>query len=360
MNPTSTRRLRRTTAALAMGWALLAIVLSVGALHGPEGRFVHPFITVRTGTATVIETVLSDDADLQIERGDELIAVNGVPFVWALRRGIDWLKPDVPNSYLVEKAEGRRITVELPPEPLSKAAMPAISVVHVLVLLVSAIYLAIGGAVWWLKPDRSEAWALVLFCSAMAVQLASMIQTDVIAWAWPRMMANLPLIGATTFHLFTTYPIEPDWIVRHRRIQLLPYGAALALGSLSILEEPLDLPPGSMMSAAFFFTMTLFVASLWILGVERRRHREGVLRDHADVMFWGALVSFVPVLLVLTAELIFKTPYPYYITLLWVFIFPVAVGYGIVRKQLSTGSSASSSSTFGGWRSRRQPTAPQR
>jgi preprotein translocase subunit SecG len=50
MNPTSTRRLRRTTAALAMGWALLAIVLSVGALHGPEGRFVHPFITVRTGS----------------------------------------------------------------------------------------------------------------------------------------------------------------------------------------------------------------------------------------------------------------------------------------------------------------------
>ena len=68
--------------------------------------------------------------------------------------------------------------------------------------------------------------------------------------------------------------------------------------------------------------------------MERRRHREGLLRDHADVMFWGALVSFVPVLLVLTAELIFKTPYPYYITLLWVFIFPVAVGYGIVRKQL--------------------------
>jgi signal transduction histidine kinase len=334
MNPTSTRRLRRATAALAMGWALLAIVLSLGALHDPEGRFVHPFIVIRTGTAVVIETVLADDAHPQVERGDELIAVNGIPFAWALRRGIDWLNPDVPNSYLIENAEGRRITVDLPPEPLSKAVMPAIAVVHVLVLLVAAIYLAIGGAVWWLKPDRSEAWALLLFCSAMAVQLASMIQTDVIAWSWPRMMANLPLIGATTFHLFTTYPIEPGWIVRHRRIQLLPYGAALALGSLSILEEPLELPPGSMTSAAFFFTMALFVASLWILGVERRRHREGMLRDHADVMFWGALVSFVPVLFVLTAELIFKTPYPYFITLLWVFIFPVAVGYGIVRKQL--------------------------
>jgi signal transduction histidine kinase len=333
MNPTSTL-LRRVTAALAMGWALLAIVLSLGALHDPEGRFVHPFITIRTGTAVIIERVLSDDASIQVEPGDELIAVNGVPFVWALHRGVDWLKPDVPNSYLVEKAEGRRITMELLPEPLSEAVMPAIAVVHVLVLIVAAIYLAIGGSVWWLKPDRSEAWALLLFCSAMAVQLASMIQTDVIAWASLRMAVNLPLIGATMFHLFTTYPIEPGWIVRHRRIQLLPYGAAFALGALTILEEPLGLPPASMLLTAFIFTMALFVASLGILGVERRHHREGLLRDHADVMFWGAVVSFVPILLVLTAELIFKTPYPYYITLLWVFIFPVSVGYGIVRKQL--------------------------
>jgi signal transduction histidine kinase len=334
MNPTSTRRLRRATAALAVAWALLALVFSLGALRDPEGLVTHPFLTIRSGTAVIIEAVLSSDPDPRIERGDELVAVNGVPFVWALRRGIDWLQPDVPNSYLVEKANGQRIAVELPPEPASKAGIPGIALVHMLVLFLAAVYLAIGGSVWWLKSDRSEAWALLLFCSAMAVQLATTTQTDLIAWAWPRVLVNLPLIGATTFHLFTTYPIEPGWIVRHRRIQLLPYGAAFALGLFSILEESLRLPPGLMISASFFFTMGLFTLSLAILGVERRHHREGVLRDHADVMFWGALVSFVPILLVLTAQWIFKTPYPYYITLLWVFIFPVAVGYGIARKQL--------------------------
>ena len=57
-------------------------------------------------------------------------------------------------------------------------------------------------------------------------------QTDFITWGWPRLRVNAPLIGATTFHLFTTYPIEPDWVVRHRRIQWLPYVAgARAAGS---------------------------------------------------------------------------------------------------------------------------------
>jgi signal transduction histidine kinase len=51
-------------------------------------------------------------------------------------------------------------------------------------------------------------------------------------------------------------------------------------------------------------------------------------------VFWGALISFVPVLAVLAAEWWLVTPYPFYLALLWVFLFPVAVGYGIVRKQL--------------------------
>ena len=45
------------------------------------------------------------------------------------------------------------------------------------------------------------------------------------------------LIGATVFHLFTTYPIEPGWVVRHRRAQLLPYAAALCLAAFSLSER---------------------------------------------------------------------------------------------------------------------------
>ncbi|MFQ5415689.1 MAG: sensor histidine kinase [Myxococcota bacterium] len=334
MNPTSTRRLRRATAALAMGWSLLAIVLSLAALRSPDGRYAHPFLTMWVGRTAVVEKVLAPEPVVGIDRGDEMIAINGVPYGWAVRRGISWLEPGVANDYLIEKADGSRIEVSLPPAVAVDAGTPGFAMFHTLLLLVAGIYFGIGASVWWLKPDRSEAWALLLFCSALSVQLASTIQTDLIAWGWWRMMTNLPLIGATTFHLFTSYPIEPGWIVRHRRIQLLPYAAAFALVGLTVLEQPLGLPAGMMTTLSFFFSMSLFGASLVILGIERQRHREGMLRDHADVMFGSALVSFLPVVLVQVAQWAVKTPHPYYITLLWVFIFPVAVGYGIMRKQL--------------------------
>ena len=44
MNPTSTLRVRRATALLAGCWALLAIVLSIGAMGAPSSGVYLPFI----------------------------------------------------------------------------------------------------------------------------------------------------------------------------------------------------------------------------------------------------------------------------------------------------------------------------
>jgi len=141
-------------------------------------------------------------------------------------------------------------------------------------------------------------------------------------------------MGATVFLLFTPYPIEPSWVVRHRRLQLLPYGAAGVLIAAGLLGRSLGLPPELPWAASFVFTISLFFFSLAILGVERQRHGAGPMKDAADVVFASALVSYLPVLLVFVAEWILAKPLPYYLALLWVFVFPVAVGYGILRRQL--------------------------
>jgi signal transduction histidine kinase len=348
MNPTSTLRLRRLSAALAVAWALVAIVLSFAALRVPEGALHPPFEDSFLGGFAVIQRFSPAAAGSAAEVGDRVLEVDGEPYLEAIQRSRIELREGVANAYLLEKRDGSRLTVRIPPVSATAIRTPLSVLFHVLLTLVALIYLGTGGAVWWLRAGRAGAWALMLFCSTVAVQLATTMHTDSILWAWSRMTINTPLMGATVFHLFTTYPIEPGWVVRHRRIQLLPYGAAFLLILAGLLAGPLGLPEGLCWGASFVFTVSLFFTSLAVLGVERYRHGAGPLKDAADVVFVSALVSFLPVLGIFVAEFILKTPLPYYFVLLWVFVFPVAVGYGIVRRQLfDVRNVAKSSAAYG-------------
>ena len=76
MNPTSTLRVRRYSAALAMAWALLAILLSIAALRIPEGALCDPFADARLGGFAVIERVAPSAAAAGVEVGDRVL----VPF----------------------------------------------------------------------------------------------------------------------------------------------------------------------------------------------------------------------------------------------------------------------------------------
>src|SRR5690606_35297882 len=67
---------------------------------------------------------------------------------------------------------------------------------------------------------------------------------------------------------------------------------------------------------------------------ERRRLRETKAGDRADVMLLGAVVSFLPATLALIAQNWLSTPFPWYVGFASFFVFPLAVGYGIVRRQL--------------------------
>ncbi len=349
MNPSSTQRVRRAVAGLFLAWALGAIVLSLAALRAPGDRLYHPFTHTRIAGTSVIDEISPTAGASEAEPGDVIVAMNGRPFYEVLREGVAKLDPARPNLYLLRKKDGRRVEVTLSPEPVAWTQTPTLTALHALMVLVAALYLVTGSAAWWLKPDRTEAWALVLFCSTMATQLATIPQTNLIALGWPRMLLNTPLIGATTFHLFTTYPIDPGWVVRHRRVQLLPYAAALALAAFSLFEPLLGATStGIGFTLSFLFTQLLLVGSLAIVGFERHRHGDGPLRDRADLMFWAALVSFGPIVVIYAAEWVLRTSFPNYLALLWAFLFPVAVGYGIVRGQLfEVRNVAKSSAAYG-------------
>jgi signal transduction histidine kinase len=333
MTPSSTLLVRRAVGVLFVGWAVLAIFFSLDALRRPTRDVCHPFTDARVGGVAVVMALAPSVQDTGIESGDRILEVNGQPYTEVIRRGLGWLRAGVPNHYVFEQRDGSLLALDLLPQPAAWTAQPTTLLVQGLLIVGALIYLVIGAGVWWLKSERTDAFALLLFCSAMSAQLSLTIGTDFLTWGWPRLAINAPLVGATTFHLFTSYPIEPDWVVRHRRIQWVPYALALCLGLISIFDIQLGVPAGSGITVSFWFTCSLFLISLGILAAERRRH-EGPVRDRADLVFLAATVSFVPILLIFAAEWILRTPFPYYIALIWAFIFPVAVGYGIVRRQL--------------------------
>jgi signal transduction histidine kinase len=243
-----------------------------------------------------------------------------------------WVRRAVAVAFIGWAALALALSVSVYTAPGDLA--PATALIHGLLVAAALIYLVTGAVAWWLKPDRTEAWALLLFCCAMAAQLSTTIGADSSPWGWTRLEITTPLIGATIFHLLTTYPIEPDWIVRDRHIQLVPYGIAAALAVFSLGEPLAGLPPGSGLQLSACFSLLLLLASLGISALERRRHGDGPLRDRANIVFLAALVSALPIFVVLAAQGVLRTPIPYYVALLCTVIFPVSVSYGILRRQL--------------------------
>ncbi len=334
MNPSATRQFRTGLAALAVAWAGLALALSLsGQLFDPPALHLPLRTSVLAGRVNVYRPN-QVAAEAGAARGDRLVAVDGVPALrWLRERGLQGLQQGVSNRYRLEKPDGRVLDLELQPEPTP--TLPTLATpLYVAQLAVGLAYLVIGIAVWRLRPARADSFALLLFCATMGAQLFLSVESYR-AWLGPeRLLVNLPFLGATIFHLFTIHPFEPGWAVRHRRVRMLPYAAAGALALLVPAHRALGLSLELVSRVAFFYSVGLGLLSFGTLALERHRHRDAEKTARADVVFIGASVSFVPVIALLLFQALTRFAFPTELALLWFVLFPVAMAYGIVRRQL--------------------------
>ncbi|MAG30371.1 MAG: hypothetical protein CL908_05680 [Deltaproteobacteria bacterium] len=332
MDPEATRRTRQLTGTGAAMWALLAIGLSVFSLIAPRPGPQFPVRTSIIAGVAVVHAMSESAQQAGIEEGDQLISVDGVPAIQAIWESR--LETGVVDTYRFRKPDGSVATVSLAPVLADDVEKTGDVLLHLGLLLVSSLYLVVALTVWWTRQASSESWALLLYCSTMSVLLSSAIRVDVIPWAPTRVLATLPFLGATTFHLFTTYPIEPRWVTKRRRIRLIPYLAAGTILVAVLSQSAMGIAPVWLTSTAFIFGIGMSVLSIVILAVGRRQAREAGIGDRADLMLLAGLVSLLPALLALLVQWTLPTALPWYIPLLWVGFFPVAVGYGMVRRQL--------------------------
>jgi signal transduction histidine kinase len=333
LDPVATQRFRRVTAALAIAWALLALVLSVQGQLGGRDRLYPPVsYSVVAGVSTV-QWAGAEAAEAGVQPGDRLLSIDGMSVThWWRER--DPLRTAATNLYEFEDRAGRRFSARL--HPLDFANGPPISEVPLLLGFfgVGLIYLGVGVVVWRLRPDRAESWAMLLFCAFMGAQLFASGESVRQAMVFERIMLNLGLIGATALHLFTLFPSEPAWLVRHPGLRLAPYAAAFGLGALAFASDAFGIPPEPVSAAAFFFAVGCALVAAGILAAQRLRGRDEAANRRADVILLGFTASFLPSIAVFIAQIFLRTSLPIFGALLWFGVFPLAVGYGVLRREL--------------------------
>jgi signal transduction histidine kinase len=328
-----TFRLQRFTIALAAAWAGLALAFFLRATLFHDG-WTLPVHTNNTLGRVIVSWAAPSAAAAGVRPSQVLVSIDGIPYLRWGRDG-DWrgLEPGHANRYVFERRSGERFEVSLEPISATDGPMPLLPI-YLASLAVGCAFLAIGILVWLLRRGRREAWAFTLFCCAVATQLFSSFDTFRQTWGYERSVMNFFVLAATEFHLFTTYPFEPRWIVGRRWLRGAFYALAGAAVPLVWLEGRSPIPYFSVERFGFWLVVVVMLGCLAMLTAERRRRRGEHDVARADVLLLGAGISFVPVIGVIVAESVLRTGLPVYLALLWFVVFPISVAYGIVKKEL--------------------------
>ncbi len=351
MTPEGTEKLRKRTAWLAILWAFAALVLSVYGQASSPRTVEPPIHTTSVGSVAVVGSANAEARAAGVELGHRVLAVDGQPIQeWYRSRGWESIAAGKPVHYRILGEEDHEFEIVLFPHERRSLYEWLLVPVYAALAVVGMVFLMVGLFVWRLRPDRAEAWAFLLFSCAMATALFSTVNPYDAPLGYERMVTNLPLIGATMFHLFTTFPTEPSWIARRRRVRYAPYGLVAIVALLVAAERLADVRIPGLSIASYAVSAVCAIFAIGVLIHERFRMRgTGADTSSADLVLTGTLVSFLPVALMTTAYVVFlPINWPYSVALIWFIAFPVAVGYGIVRGNLfDIRGAARSSAAYG-------------
>ena len=137
---------------------------------------------------------------------------------------------------------------------------------------------------------------------------------------------------------------QPRWIAKRPRIQAIPYAIACAILAGLVTGSVMGIPPTWVATTAFVFGVGTSIASIAVLAMGRFEAHQAGVGDRADLMLLTGSLSLLPALLALIAQWVSPTALPWHVGLLWAGVFPVVVGYAMVRRQLFEFRSLSKSS----------------
>ncbi len=349
MKPKKISLTRLFIGSLAVCAALLSLYSTIGPLVFVSEDSAPPINVTIVAGYIVVQSHSEAAKFAGIEVGDRVLTVDGIPSERWFRNSRDSvLIPGIPNSYFIEKQDGSRITLGIFPDEVIWRGLWASKLRDIASVLTGCVYLAIGLFVWFMQRDKREAWAFLLFCSLLAMQFFVIRQTSM-GWSHLRTALSTPLVSASVFYFLSLFPSEPAWLRRHPGVRPVIWGSAFLISALVLFEVRLGIPIGTVSELSFDFSCLVCSGSVAMLLVERREVRDRRTIDLIDVVLLSAVVGFLPLLLALLAQVVLRTSFPLPYTLLWLLIFPMAVGYAILRRQnlLEIGAEARSQATYG-------------
>src|SRR5579872_370199 len=293
--------------------------------------------------------------------GDEILAVNNHPVTTlagaeAVARG----NPGDVVSLLVQRpGVDAPFTVSTTLEPpreqaaLTWAQAGAIQVIQCFPLM----FLVVGSAVLWLRPDDRNAWLLALmFAGIIAAAPLAFAEQMMLPWlrrfAFPYQLALYGINPAIFYYFFATFPTASPidrripwlkrWLLILAAIVSLPLAvAALVAGSLRPVirfGEALPHEPTNAIVLTYIFgsfalgMISLLWSSLRSPTIEARRKTR--------VMVWGTVAGLAPYLLVSAWSDYLQRSYyqsPFWVwsvSILAIFLMPLSFAYAVVKHRV--------------------------
>lgn len=319
---------------VALGVFLTTPVLYVNTVRLPFiGAFVEHTLLLNTATPTQPGAW---GEQLRLPFGYQLRAVGDqkVESVGELREVLAGLDFGQTTSLTLSNPQGveQRVKVQLIQFPtldrLSYFIIP---------YLTGLIYLVSGWYVFGIRRRDAAGRAFSLFTASTAIALAGLFDiytTNRLTWLWT---FSLAMVGGALINLALLFPERVSLVTRYPFLGWVGYLVGLVLGVRALPTIYYRADPTAYVMAwrlEFIFIAVSVAIFLILTGVRRLRAASPIVREQARLIFWGALLSFIPLglwFLVTSANpaLVFTPLY-----LLPLSFFPIFTGYAIIRYRL--------------------------
>ena len=268
---------------------------------------------------------------------DRLEALNGVPVTDELQVEAFMRQNGLrPVDVTFQRRSGELFTLKL--QPIKTGFRDLLSL-FIVPYLVGLMFLLMGLWAYRIRPDLHPTRAFVIFVSAISILTTTFLDMNtshrvVLLWS-----LSLPAAAGALGYLALVFPLEMKFIERRHFLSFLPWLASIILCffiARDILVPPT--PYSYIDSWRWGYILNAFGVVTLISGLVARiiGNHEPVVRQQSRIIIFGAVLAFLPILLLYLIPTGFGQVPEFRAEILFppFIFFPLSVTYAILRYRL--------------------------